>query len=117
MAALLLLLGWLGAEPHALQDHAAICELNHYYGDTGEHVFDQVIWSDWCGDHWEVRDWRLSKNIDVQAKACTWWDNGILRKVTADQFRESWTQYDVELEQRQEIPKEDRRGLTPHKGR
>lgn len=102
-----------------LTDHVAIIEVNHFYDGKGKHVFDQVIFWDWGGSRFEVMDWRKFKT-DLQFPRKNWrtghyetiWhDDNILRRVTSDSFRETWTQYDPEVEDRKYLPKELRRGL------
>ena len=42
---------------------------------------------------------------------CEWFDGGVQRRVEAITVRESWTQYDPELTEREYLPKEKRREL------
>lgn len=97
-------------------------ETNHFYDEYGKHIFDQVIWYDWVagwGSH-RMEAWRLVKspnvyptlNRNTNQYESLFYDNDILRKVTAKYMVESWTQYDPELEGRETWPKERRRDLT-----
>jgi 7,8-dihydro-6-hydroxymethylpterin-pyrophosphokinase len=51
------------------------------------------------------RDWQNRKFVAV------WHDGEILREVEAETIRESWTQYDPELVEREFLPKDKRRDL------
>lgn len=98
-----------------------LMELNHFYDDQGRLVFDQVIFYDWSPDasRYMVRAWRLVKQPaqlpqrDWQQGGwlAIWHDGEILRRVQAQSQRESWTQYDPELVEREYLPKEKRREL------
>lgn len=102
-----------------------LVEVNHFYDDQGRHVFDQVIFYDWADGHGRhmVRAWRLVKNPSQLPQrnwkdgtyAALWYDNDVLRKVQAKSMRESWTQYDPELVEREYLPKEKRKDLQPTK--
>jgi hypothetical protein len=118
-----LLLATLSLSPadDVVFEHVDLIEVNHYYDDKGQHVFDQLIFYDWSPQccRYDVRDWRLLKNpaqIPVRNwqrgdYEATWHDGNLLRKVHADGVRETWTQYDPELVQRTALPKEKRREL------
>ena len=96
-----------------------LIEVNHFYDEHGRLVFDQVIFYDWCSaeNRYQVRAWRLlkkpsqipSKNLQTGEYVTTWHDGDVLRCVRAASFRESWTQHDPELREREYLPK-DRRG-------
>jgi hypothetical protein len=100
-----------------------LIEVNHFYDDQGRLVFDQCIFYDWspADGRFMVRAWRLVKNPsqlpqrDWAAGGYTavWQDGDVLRKVVSEGMRESWTQHDPELVEREYLPKERRRDLTP----
>ena len=102
-----------------------LIEVNHFYDDQGRHVFDQVIFYDWDDNHSRhmVRAWRLVKNPSQLPQrnwkddtySALWFDNDVLRRVQAKSMRESWTQYDPELVEREYLPKEKRKDLRPTK--
>lgn len=110
-------------------DRVDCVEVNHFYGEQGRLIFDQAIFYDWspADERYQVRDWRLVKNpaqiptrdwargVDPQDRVprytATWLDGEVLRRVEADSYRETWTQYDPELLEREQFPKERRRGL------
>jgi hypothetical protein len=117
----LLLLAIVPAEP-ILVDHVDLVELNHFYDEQGRLVFDQVIFYNWspAAERFQVVDWRLVKD-GTQLPAhdwrqgcyvATWQDGEVLRRVTAASYRETWTQYDPELVEREHLPKDARRKLT-----
>ena len=103
-------------------DAADAMELNHFFDGDGRPVFDQVIFWQWHADEGvhHVRAWRLWKSPAqtpwrdwVRGGYLTaWFDGDRLRVVRATSFRESWTQHDPELEDRQFLPAHERRGLA-----
>jgi hypothetical protein len=98
-----------------------LIEINHFYDDHGRLVFDQIIYYDWspAESRYHVRAWRLLKqkaqiphrNWEHGDYVAVWHDGDLLRKVRAQSIRESWTQYDPELAEREFLPKEKRREL------
>lgn len=98
-----------------------LVEVNHFFDDQGRHVFDQMIFYDWSQDvgRYQVRAWRLVKSPTQfpqrdweQGNYLSIWQDGeVLRKIRAASARESWTQYDPELVEREYLPKELRRDL------
>lgn len=119
----LLLLSVVPQPGGALVDRVDLIELNHYYDEQGRHVFDQLIFYDWSGRHsrFMVRDWRLVKSIRQLPSrdfpsggwVAVWQDGDVLRRVWANSYRETLTQYDPELEEREYLHKDDRRKLSP----
>lgn len=105
-------------------DRVDLVEVNHFYDPQGRLVFDQVIFYDWSVSQcrFNVRAWRLLKkpgqvpqrNWKTGMYEAVWHDGGVLRKVQAESFRESWTQRDPELEERAYLPKNQRRELLHH---
>ena len=85
-------------------------------------VFDQVIFYDWCNQQcrYHVRAWRLlkkpaqipSRNWQHGDFVAIWQDNETLRRVRAQSLRQSWTQHDPELAEREYLPKEKRADLV-----
>ena len=105
-------------------DRVDLVEINHFYDPQGRLVFDQIIFYDWSDAQcrFNVRAWRLLKkpaqvpqrNWQTGVYQAVWHDGGVLRKVEATSFRESWTQRDPELEERAFLPKNQRRELLHH---
>jgi hypothetical protein len=103
------------------RERVDLVEVNHFYDEQGRLVFDQTIFYDWSPAHSRhmVRAWRLVKNPaqlpqrDWQdgGYAALWHDGEVLRHVHADSMRETWTQYDPELVEREFLPKEQRKEL------
>jgi hypothetical protein len=98
-----------------------LIELNHFYDEHGRLVFDQVIFYDWsvADSRYNVRAWRLVKN-PAQLPQRDWKDGGYsamwqdgeqIRHVRSKSIRETWTQYDPELVEREYLPKERRKEL------
>lgn len=103
-----------------------LIEVNHFYDETGKLVFDQIIFYDWSAEHgrYHVRAWRLLKsdgqipvrNWNKGGFVAVWHDGETLRVVRASSIRESWTQYDPELVEREYLPKEKRVDLIKMAG-
>jgi hypothetical protein len=122
--AVCLLLGFTPTE-HAKVDRVDLVEINHFFDEQGRLVFDQLIFYDWCAvqNRYNVRDWRLLKS-PAQIPVRNWKDRDfvavwhdfkerdVLRKVVAKMMRETWTQYDPELVEREFLPQEKRRELS-----
>lgn len=129
MLALFLLLALSAPGPElVLHDECDVIELNHFYDDQGRQVFDQVIFFTWDGRRHQVLDWRLVKQPSHlphrnwsavgEQWQCLWVDErdgNRLRRVVARSCRETWTQFDPELVERESLPKERRRLLRTNK--
>jgi hypothetical protein len=114
----------LALVPHELTllDTADVIELNHFYDPEGRKVFDQVIFWEWHAEEaaFRIVAWRLWKSPaqtperDWQRGGyrTLWFDEDQLRLVRATSYRETWTQYDPELEDRQFLVPNRRRGLA-----
>lgn len=119
-ALILLIASFLPMEVVA-KDQVDVIEINHFYDEQGRLVFDQVIFYDWSPmqSRYHVRAWRLLKNKTqlphrnrlAGGFTAVWHDGEVLRKVCASALRESWTQYDPELIEREFLPKEKRKEL------
>lgn len=111
----------LSPQEDVASEQVDLIEVNHFYDDQGRHVFDQVIFYDWDQDFSRhmVRAWRLVKNPAQlpqrnwkdNSYVAIWHDGDVLRKVQAPTMRQSWTQYDPELVEREYLPKEKRKEL------
>ena len=98
-----------------------LIELNHFYDEHGRLVFDQVIFYDWSAAdaRYNVRAWRLVKNpAQLPQRDWTgggytalWQDGEQIRHIYSKSIRETWTQYDPELVEREYLPKEKRKEL------
>lgn len=127
MFAVVFALSLFGSIDHSLvvKDRVDLIELNHFYDDKGKLVFDQWIFYDWRGrtSEFVVVAWRLSKDTNFSFPVKSYKtrqyvflfhdrkSNGLLRRVTSPCYRETWTQYDPELVNREKLPQEQRRGL------
>jgi hypothetical protein len=106
-----------------IKDMVDLVEVNHYHDARGEHVFDQLIFYDWSNQQrrFQVRAWRLIKTESQLPRRdyrqgnwlVRWHDDGVLREVTAASRRETWTQYDPELIERENLPQDQRLDLSP----
>lgn len=119
--------GFLPAPVELVRDEVDLIEVNHFFDEQGRLVFDQVIFYEWSqGDaRYMVRAWRLVKSPQQLPQkdwrtgnyVAYWRDDGqggnVLRRVESSAIRETWLQYDPELAEREILPKERRRELTP----
>jgi hypothetical protein len=104
-----------------VRESVDLVELNHFYDEHGRLVFDQLIFYDWSAaeERYHVRTWRLVKHPGQIPERdwrcgcwrCCWQDGEQRRLVIAAAQRETWTQYDPELVEREYLPKERRREL------
>jgi hypothetical protein len=119
-----LLLSTVGTNPieDVPRDRIDLIEVNHFHDDQGRLVFDQVIFYEWSpekGRH-QVQAWRLLKTASQKPRrdygtgdyVATWLDGETLREVRAATMRETWTQYDPELVEREYLAKEKRKDLA-----
>lgn len=114
----------LGASPSTpvVQDQVDLIEVNHYYDSQGKLIFDQVIFYEWsqASERYHVTAWRLLKSSrqvprkrwSDGAYVARWLDNEVYREVVGRNLRETWTQYDPELTEREYLPREFRRELS-----
>jgi hypothetical protein len=113
----------LGIAPQddVVRESVDLIELNHFYDEHGRLVFDQVIFYDWAAGEarYNVRAWRLVKNPAQLPQrdwrtggySAMWQDGEQVRYIHSKSIRETWTQYDPELVEREYLPKERRREL------
>ena len=119
-----LLLSTVGSNPieDVPRDRIDLIEVNHFHDDQGRLVFDQVIFYEWSpekGRH-QVQAWRLLKSASQKPRrdyrtgdyVATWLDGETLGEVRAATMRETWTQYDPELVEREHLAKEKRKDLA-----
>jgi hypothetical protein len=105
-----------------VEDRCDVVEVNHFYDADGRLVFDQVIFWDWCdgAERHQVRAWRLLKSCSQWPARdwarggylAVWIDGERLRVVRGTSLRETWTQYDPELLERQVLSIDARRDLA-----
>jgi hypothetical protein len=102
-----------------------LIEINHLYDEHGHPVFDQVLFYDWSAAHgrYQLRDWRLLKSPNQiplpSAKdreyVSVWNDfkaGDTVRATKSRIVRETWTQFDPELAERDFLPADQRRKLS-----
>lgn len=103
------------------RERCDVIEHNRFYDERGNLVFSQLIFMDWypqCG-RYQVRAWRPVKNPRqvpnrnwrTGGYTLTWMDGENLRTVEADSIRDSWTQHDPEIAERDILAKERRTEL------
>jgi hypothetical protein len=121
MSVLTILLLTIIPPPEPVRERVDVIEVNHFYDEQGRLVFDQLIFWDWCEaqDRHEVIAWRMLKcpsqlpefDWDRGGHVARWLDGEVFREVRAQSVRETWTQYDPELEELALLPRERRREL------
>lgn len=110
-----------GSQDFATAEQVDLIEVNHYYDENGAHLLDQILFYEWDGREarYQVRAWRLLKTPQQyprpvaagQGYETTWREGASTRVVRSPKFRETWTQYDPELLERRNLPREERREL------
>ena len=104
-----------------IEENVELVETNHYFDESGRHIFDQVLFYDWSesSQRFDVRAYRLIKRpglLPIQDASdrylSLWQDGDYLRLVTAKQRLETWTQHDPELLERALLPKNRRLELA-----
>lgn len=120
-------------------DDVDLIELNHYYDGCGQPIFSQFIFWDWhprLGTHvvraWTMADTTRTANGVLVCRGNTplignrpvptaagwrliYTDRATghtLRQITARAFRETWTQHDPEVTDRDRLPTADRTPLS-----
>lgn len=103
-------------------DHVDEIEINHLYNAEGERTLDQVIFWNWPKHHErpQVVAWRLwdakkpmpTRNKVTCRTELTWIDGEQPRRVVAKVWRETWTQYDPEVEDRRFLSQNERLELS-----
>jgi hypothetical protein len=118
----LLLLGILPLPDGVLRDRCDCIDDNFFYDEYGRLVFEQHIFIDfnWATGEEDVVDWRLVKSESQTIRRdwanggyiVLWLDGDKWREVRSRYGRVTWLQYDCEVEARNRLPKEQRRGLS-----
>jgi hypothetical protein len=127
----LLLTAALLTVPHddVLRDRACCLEVNVFHDSEAKPIFTQLlVWQFHNGQH-RIIDWRLIRNrgehntnIEVRRDYATgdyvarWDEDSGSREVRAATYRETLTQHDPELVDRDQWPIERRRKLWSGKG-
>jgi hypothetical protein len=106
-------------------DKVDMIELNHRYDDAGKHCYDQYLFWEWSVDYkrYHIVAWTLDEQKSSAPRilskndnryTLTFYDRGISknRKVIANVFRETETQYDPERENKNVFDEKYRRGLS-----
>jgi hypothetical protein len=133
VAAMVLVVAWLAAItvlfpppafavlppqlPH-VEDEVDMFEVNHFFDGDGRLIFDQLIFWEINGEHYDVVSWRLIKRPEQMPVSdqrggyvVVWRDGELMRRVNAATAIETWTQYDPEATSRDVLAKELRREL------
>lgn len=103
-----------------IRDRVDLIQVSHVYNKRGVLTLDQLLFYDWDGRDYQVRDWRrLRQDSERPVRdfrrgdwAVLYREFGLLREIRGLRFRETWTQYDPEKEEQKKLPVNQRRGLT-----
>lgn len=102
-----------------LDDDVECLELNHSYDDQCNILVHQIIgWHYNPAEHRaEIVFWRLVKKMKIGRNQVVFVEGGLencgaIRRVRYKSFFETWTQYDPEMNDRDVLPQNQRRGLV-----
>jgi hypothetical protein len=108
-----------------VDDRVDLIEVNHYFDESGNPKFDQIIYYRWSTERgrFDVIDYKRLKEADQIPRAVEslsgylsiWQDSSdqnIIRRVFSQDLIETWTQHDPEMVERRYLPK-DRRAELP----
>jgi len=105
--------------PHevAVVDAVDCIESNTVYNCEGEKTFTQIIFWRWSGSRHDVVAWRMDRDMTFSQRPprLIWRDGNYLRQVRADYWRETHTQWDIELQERAIRNEAFRQGLQGEK--
>lgn len=116
--AAIVLLWWMHMPHPPVEDRVAVAELNHVLcpvNGTEQGVY--WVWWRWQTvdgrEGYYVADWRREVDVPRPTNGVQeWLDKGrVRRRVVSRVFRETWTQYDREEEDRKRLPEYRRRKL------
>lgn len=99
--------------------HVGRIEYNHYSSQSGDHVFDQLIFYDWSSQRkrFDVREWRLVRDESMVPRRCrdgwrvVFYDNAVRREVHAKSMQETFTKFDPETLERDVLAVDQRLSL------
>ena len=114
----ILLLSILPRETIA-RDSVPVAEVNHTFNEHADPVFSQIIFYELKHDAEQVRAWRMVRSPSLMPTrdwanggyVVTWVDGEIPRTVRIRSVRETYSQYDRELSERESLKPELRREL------
>ena len=100
-------------------DTVDVCEVNHTFNENAEPVFSQIIFYELKDSTEQVRAWRMVRSPSLMPTrdwanggyVVTWVDGEIPRTVRIRSVRETFSQYDRELSERESLSPEHRREL------
>ena len=108
-----LLLATIPMDGTVVRESVDLVEKNHYYDCDGREVFCQWIFYDWQGGRHQVVAWRMAReehNFRQAPPVLTWSENGV-RQIRGMYWRETWTQWDPEIADREILERKSRRGI------
>ncbi len=100
-----------------LTESVDVVEVNHFYDLDGKLVLDQLLFYRWNVNHHQLIDWRLIKSPEClpvrhgSRWECIWVNGTQLRRIRCASYRETWTQFDPEVVDRDVLPTDYRQKL------
>lgn len=114
----------------SISENVDLIELNHFHDCLGRHVYDQVIFYEWSNEsgRYHVRAWCLVEDRELISRRPSrtytdgryhvrWQDRdqNLLRKISSQHFRETWTQTDPERSNKKLLDERLRTSLVKRK--
>lgn len=110
-----------------VRDRADLIEQNHCFNENAVYQYSQFIIWGWDEEQsaYHVRWWLLDKSSrrferDGQGGASVMWSEvsqNLIRSVSSPAYRETWTCYDPEALDREELPESRRIGMSGVRGK
>ena len=107
----MLLLATIPMDANVVSDGADLVELNSVYDGEGCVVLTQLIAWDWRGDRHVVAGWRLMADKAWRPPHVTWMEGTRLYDIRGRYWRETQSQFDPELLEREIMKPCHRRGV------
>lgn len=100
-----------------VETRCEVVEVGNVYDGDGNLTLEQIVWWEYQDDHYEVVDWKLTKNVGkpIAHQGCwlvVWLENERLIVVRAESRYESWLQYDSEHVRRANFSEDRRRKIA-----
>lgn len=111
LAVTLLIFATVPMDRHVVRETVDCLEYNRVYNGDGELYMEQFIAWDWEGERHVVAGWRMMAGKVWRPPLVAWSEGSSTFILRAKYWRETFTQFDVEMEQREIFAKCHRRGL------
>lgn len=88
-------------------------EVNHVYDAHAKPILTQYLGRHWIAGTHLISWWRMHAPVsEFKRGKLIFSDDKRIRVIHFRWWRETWTQYDVEVDERQRHPQRNRKGLT-----